>query len=128
MGEHPSRETRRLAMPQFQMDNENGGFGIQALLEAENQAKDMVKHANTERQTKMKAAREHAAQEIADYKSERETSFLAYKKEHSTDAGGCSAKLQAQTDAAVSDLQSVAAANRPKAIALLVQYVTTVKS
>lgn len=108
------------------MVEEKAHAGIQKLLQAEQEAAEVVAAAKAEKVMMLKKAKEDADQEIAAYKQERERLFQIFSKERMGDTGTHSKETASATERQLSDIQKQVAANKGRMADMLLQSVTTV--
>merc|ERR1712226_1832763 len=86
--------------------------GIHKLLQAEQEAAEVVAAAKLEKVAKLKRAKEEADAEIAHYKSQREQQFQIFSKERSGDSSGHKNATDASTKAELDAIAKQVAANK----------------
>eukprot|EP01082_Thalassiosira_pseudonana_P006256 g6129.t1 g6129 contig20:867687-868511(-) len=97
----------------------NSGTGIQELMAAETRASQIVAEARIARGDRMKQAQVDADELIAAYRLEQQEAF---DKKAATDGGegsSTSAKLQAETNKDIQDMQAQFQSNAQKAVDVL---------
>eukprot|EP00529_Nitzschia_sp_RCC80_P032882 CAMPEP_0113452016 /NCGR_PEP_ID=MMETSP0014_2-20120614/6632_1 /TAXON_ID=2857 /ORGANISM="Nitzschia sp." /LENGTH=129 /DNA_ID=CAMNT_0000343381 /DNA_START=120 /DNA_END=509 /DNA_ORIENTATION=+ /assembly_acc=CAM_ASM_000159 len=97
----------------------NTGAGIQELMAAETRASQIVAEARMGRGDRMKQAKQDAKQLIDSYRSEKQEEFNNMALSKGGSEGNASAKLQADTQKDVSDMQAQFKKNANKAVDVL---------
>jgi len=97
----------------------SSGAGIQELMAAETRASQIVAEARMGRGDRMKQAKADSAELIAGYKAEKQEEFNNMVLSKGGSEGNASAKLQAETDKDVGDMQALFQKNAQKAVDVL---------
>mmetsp|Transcript_41964 Transcript_41964/g.100825 ORF Transcript_41964/g.100825 Transcript_41964/m.100825 type:complete len:130 (-) Transcript_41964:5125-5514(-) len=97
----------------------NTGAGIQELMAAETRASQIVAEARMGRGDRMKQAKQDAKQLIDSYRSEKQEEFNNMALSKGGSEGNASAKLQADTQKDVSEMQAQFKKNANKAVDVL---------
>mmetsp|Transcript_3823 Transcript_3823/g.9115 ORF Transcript_3823/g.9115 Transcript_3823/m.9115 type:complete len:126 (-) Transcript_3823:110-487(-) len=97
----------------------SSGAGIQELMAAETRASQIVAEARMGRGDRMKQAKADSAELIASYKAEKQEEFNNMVLSKGGSEGNASAKLQAETDKEVADMQALFQKNAQKAVDVL---------
>jgi len=97
----------------------NSGSGIQELMAAETRASQIVAEARISRGDRMKQAQVDADELIRAYRTEQQEAFDKNAHSAGGDGGSASAKLQAETNKEVQDMQGDFHRNAQKAVDVL---------
>mmetsp|Transcript_111738 Transcript_111738/g.312335 ORF Transcript_111738/g.312335 Transcript_111738/m.312335 type:complete len:130 (-) Transcript_111738:184-573(-) len=95
------------------------GAGIQELMAAETRASQIVAEARMGRGDRMKQAKADAQELIDGYRAEKQEEFNNMVLSKGGSEGTASAKLQADTDKEIKDLQALFQKNAQKAVDVL---------
>mmetsp|Transcript_44419 Transcript_44419/g.89160 ORF Transcript_44419/g.89160 Transcript_44419/m.89160 type:complete len:111 (-) Transcript_44419:98-430(-) len=103
----------------------SGQEGIDRLLQAEQEATEIVAKARKEKQARIKQARDEAEQEIAKFRQTLEQEFNSAQFQ---DLGGGdkSQKLAQQTEMQLQEIRRLAQANAPNVSKQILQWIWTV--
>jgi V-type H+-transporting ATPase subunit G len=99
---------------------------IQTLLEAEEAAKAVIDAARRDRDVRLKQAAVEADAEIKAYKDRKEAEYLAEVASFHGAAGDASDQIAKDAKAAIAATIASCAANKPKVVDFLVDFVTNV--
>ncbi|KAL7452057.1 hypothetical protein ACHAWC_003794 [Mediolabrus comicus] len=97
----------------------NSGSGIQELMAAETRASQIVAEARIARGDRMKQAQVDADELIAAYRLEQQDAFDKKANADGGSGGNASAKLQAETNADIQNMQGQFQSNAQKAVDVL---------
>lgn len=103
-----------------------GADGIQKLLAAEQAAQSIIQAARTEKSNKIKQAQQEAEKEVAQYKEQREDAYKKMMEAGKGDAAGRLAKLESDTGASITGLETTVDAKKPQVTTSIVGWVTKV--
>eukprot|EP00908_Phaeocystis_cordata_P023409 Transcript_5837.p2 GENE.Transcript_5837~~Transcript_5837.p2 ORF type:complete len:169 (-),score=51.00 Transcript_5837:171-677(-) len=100
--------------------------GIQKLLQAEQEASEVIALAKQQKFARLKQAKAEAEAEIAAYKAQREAQFQVFAKERMGDSSGHQKAVASSTETELSTISSQVAKNKAAMIDSLMRSVTTV--
>jgi len=107
------------------MDGEKN-MGIQKLLQAEQEASEVIAAAKAQKFNRLKQAKIEAEAEIASYKQQREAQFQVFAKERMGDSGAHQKTVATATESELAMVGNKVGANKKLMIDSLLQSVTTV--
>ncbi|TPX39032.1 hypothetical protein SeMB42_g06508 [Synchytrium endobioticum] len=101
--------------------------GIQTLLEAEKEASKIVAKARQYRTQRLKDARTEAVKEIEALKADKNAEFVIFEKQYGGSSSDAVAKVDVETEHALTQIQEHYRTNKDTVIAKLLHAVGTVK-
>ncbi|KVH93939.1 V-type proton ATPase subunit G1-like [Cynara cardunculus var. scolymus] len=101
--------------------------GIQQLLVAEQEARQIVNAARTAKMNRLKQAKDEAEEEVAKYRAQMEKEFQKTISESTGFSGVNIKRLDEETVTKIDHLKKQAAKVSPEVIKMLMSHVTTVK-
>ncbi|XP_062102845.1 V-type proton ATPase subunit G3-like [Humulus lupulus] len=104
----------------------SGHGGIQMLLTAEQEAQHIISSARNLRTVRLKQAKDEADQEMALYRSNMEADHQNRKSQTSSES--IAKQLEEETQIRIQSLKESALKVSPDVVAMLLNYVTTVKN
>ncbi|KAG8660801.1 hypothetical protein MANES_02G196400v8 [Manihot esculenta] len=108
------------------MDSMRGQGGIQMLLNAEQEAQQIVAAARNLKLTRLKQAKDEAEKDVAAYKSKLESEHQKKLSETSGSSGTTVKRLEEETQVKIKQLKESASKVQPEIIATINKYITTV--
>ncbi|XP_028776024.1 V-type proton ATPase subunit G isoform X1 [Neltuma alba] len=110
------------------MASNRGQGGIQQLLAAEHEARQIVNAAKNEKLARLKQAKEEAEKEISEYRGQVEYEFQKKLAESSGDSGANVKRLEQETESKISHLKTEAERISQDVVSMLLKHVTTVRN
>jgi len=101
--------------------------GIQTLIDAENEASNIVQNARQYRVKRLKDARAEAAKEIEELKAKKNAEFAEFEKTHSGSTDENAAKANLETEQKLREIETDYNNNKDKVVKQLVDSVLNVK-
>eukprot|EP00833_Pecoramyces_ruminatium_P015799 jgi/Orpsp1_1/1189831/evm.model.d7180000074820.1 len=101
--------------------------GIQTLIDAENEASNIVSNARQYRVKRLKDARAEAAKEIEELKAQKNAEFAEYEKTHTGSNEENVAKANLETEKKLREIETDYNNNKEKVVSKLVEVVLNVK-
>ena len=108
------------------MADEKAQAGIKKLLDAEQEASEVVLAARQGKVERLKQAKVEAEAEITSYKAQREQQFQIFQKERMGDSGAHSKDVAVSTEKELAAISMQVSTNKDKMLEALMQSVTTV--
>uniref|UniRef100_D3TP84 V-type proton ATPase subunit G n=1 Tax=Glossina morsitans morsitans TaxID=37546 RepID=D3TP84_GLOMM len=97
--------------------------GIQQLLAAEKKAAEKVAEARKRKARRLKQAKEEATEEIEKYRQERERQFKEFEAKHMGSREDVAAKIRADTQVKLSQMEKAIANRKDPVIKEILQYI-----
>eukprot|EP00261_Vitis_vinifera_P017180 XP_010646750.1 PREDICTED: V-type proton ATPase subunit G 1 [Vitis vinifera] len=110
------------------MDSMKGQGGIQMLLTAEQEARQIISNAKNLKLTRLKQAKEEAEREVKLYHSNMEAAHQKKISETSGSSGSNVKRLDEETAMKIQSLKESASRVSSDVVATLIKHVTTVKA
>ncbi|XP_034677454.1 V-type proton ATPase subunit G 1-like isoform X1 [Vitis riparia] len=112
----------------FSMDSMKGQGGIQMLLTAEQEARQIISNAKNLKLTRLKQAKEEAEREVKLYHSNMEAAYQKKISETSGSSGSNVKRLDEETAMRIQSLKESASRVSSDVVAMLIKHVTAVEA
>ncbi|CAM8878149.1 unnamed protein product [Rhodiola kirilowii] len=110
------------------MESMKGQGGIQQLLNAEQEAQQIVAAARNLKMTRLRQAKEEAEQEVAQYRRHLEEEYQKSISESSGNSGSNVKRLEDETATKIEKLKETQSKVSSDVVSMLLKYVTSVRS
>ncbi|KAJ8557180.1 hypothetical protein K7X08_002805 [Anisodus acutangulus] len=110
------------------MDSMRGQGGIQMLLTAEQEAQQIVYAARNVKMTRLRQAKEEAEMEVTNYRFHLEAEYKQKLSETSGSSDSTEKRLEVETEQKIQHLKKAGSKVSPDVIAMLMKYITTIKT
>ncbi|XP_034677457.1 V-type proton ATPase subunit G 1-like isoform X2 [Vitis riparia] len=110
------------------MDSMKGQGGIQMLLTAEQEARQIISNAKNLKLTRLKQAKEEAEREVKLYHSNMEAAYQKKISETSGSSGSNVKRLDEETAMRIQSLKESASRVSSDVVAMLIKHVTAVEA
>ncbi|XP_019184444.1 PREDICTED: V-type proton ATPase subunit G1-like [Ipomoea nil] len=110
------------------MDTMKAQGGIQMLLNAEQDAQQIIASARNVKMGRLRQAHDEAEREVANYRSQLEADYQKQISECSGSSDSSVRRLEAETDTRIRKMKEASSKASPDVVAMLIRHITTIRT
>ncbi|XP_031114773.1 V-type proton ATPase subunit G1-like [Ipomoea triloba] len=110
------------------MDTMKAQGGIQMLLNAEQDAQQIIASARNVKMARLRQAHDEAEREVTNYRTQLEADYQKQISECSGSSDSSVKRLEAETDTRIRKMKEASSRVSPDVVSMLIRHITTVRT